>query len=179
MGEELAELKKQNKSLMAALSEMRRNHENESGKIKEELREYRREHRELSDLRELAFNLDHNLFNDGAGDDKTEEIGISFPYSPKLRTVIFGGHDSFLREIRQKLPDVTYVSTRLYNFDPSIIRNADVVWIQNNAISHSQYWRAIDIAKKYNVQLRYFTCASAHKCAMTLAKWDMDPKSKQ
>lgn len=172
MGEELAELKKQNKSLMAALSEMRRNHENESGKFKEKLREYRREHRELADLRELAFNLDHNLFNDGAGDDKTEEIGISFPYSPKLRTVIFGGHDSFLREIRQKLPDVTYVSTRLYNFDPSIIRNADVVWIQNNAISHSQYWRAIDIAKKYNVQLRYFTCASAHKCAMTLAKWD-------
>ena len=173
MGEELAELKKQNKSLMAALSEMRRSHENESGKIKEELRGYRMEHRELADLRELAFNLDHNLFNDGAGDDKTEEIGFSFPYRTNLRTVMFGGHDSFLREIRRKLPDVTYVSTRLYNFDPNIIRNADVVWIQNNAIAHPQYWRVIDTAKKYGVQIRYFTCASAHKCAVKLAEWDM------
>ena len=131
----------------------------------------RQEHRELADLRELAYNLENNLFYDDNNEQATE-TDIKFPYSPKLRTVIFGGHDSFLREIRQKLPDVTYVSTRLYNFDPSIIRNADVVWIQNNAISHSQYWRAIDIAKKYNVQLRYFTYASAHKCAITLAEWD-------
>lgn len=168
---ELAELRKQNKSLKTALAETRKNYKTEAERIKKELAGRRQEHRELADLRELAYNLENNLFYDDNNEQATE-TDIKFPYSPKLRTVIFGGHDSFLREIRQKLPDVTYVSTRLYNFDPSIIRNADVVWIQNNAISHSQYWRAIDIAKKYNVQLRYFTYASAHKCAMTLAEWD-------
>ena len=88
-------------------------------------------------------------------------------------SIVFGGHDSFLREIRQKLPDITYVSTRLYNFDPNIIRNADVVWIQNNAISHPQYWRVVRISKIYGVQIRYFAYASAEKCAEMLAEWDI------
>ena len=63
-----------------------------------------------------------------------------YPYETRKRTVIFGGHDTFLKAIRRLLPDVKYVDAKLMAFSPEIIRNADVVWIQNNCISHSQYW---------------------------------------
>ena len=161
-------LQKQNKALRTAIAEAKRKHRTEQEKAEKEIRALRMEHRELADLRELVFNQSR----DGKNISRKTGPEIEFPYTPKLRTVVFGGHDSFLREIRQKLPDITYVSTRLYNFDPNIIRNADVVWIQNNAISHPQYWRVIRISKIYGVQIRYFAYASAEKCAVQLVTED-------
>lgn len=53
-----------------------------------------------------------------------------------------------------------------------IIRNADVVWIQNNCISHPQYWSIVKNCKLAGVQMRYFAFASAEKCAEQLVDWD-------
>lgn len=47
-----------------------------------------------------------------------------------------------------------------------------MVWIQNNCISHPQYWRIVKACKVYNVQLRYFAYASAEKCAEQLVEED-------
>ena len=46
-----------------------------------------------------------------------------------------------------------------------LIRRADVVWIQTNAISHGYYYKIIDEVRKYDVRVRYFSYASAQKCA--------------
>ena len=35
------------------------------------------------------------------------------------------------------------MDTENVSFSPEIIRHADVVWIQNNCISHSQYWNIV------------------------------------
>ena len=80
------------------------------------------------------------------------EQSISFPYQTIKRTVIFGGHHTFLKEIRKKLPNVKYVNISDYAFNVDIIRNADVVWVQTNCISHTQpcrSWKKISIERAY------------------------------
>ena len=86
--------------------------------------------------------------------------------------MIFGGHDTFLKAIKPMLPTVKFVDAGNLAFNPEIIRNADVVWIQNNCISHSQYWAIVRNCKQAGVQMRYFGYAGAEKCAEQLVEWD-------
>ena len=54
--------------------------------------------------------------------------------------------------------------------DRQMIRNADEIWLQTNAISHPLYNNVTDIARAHNVPIRYFRCASATKCAEQMIK---------
>lgn len=164
----IAELKKQldhaKKTAYEANRELR-----ESRKAQEKLeKKLAMEQQELADLRELVFHQQENLYQDAVADES-----IEFPYKTTLRTVVFGGHDSWAREIKPKLPDVRFIDrTMLPNSD--MIRRADVVWIQTNALSHAFFYKIIDEVRKYNVPLRYFSYASATKCAEQLAQYDVE-----
>ena len=70
------------------------------------------------------------------------------------------------------LPTVRFVDAENAAFNQQIIRQADVVWIQNNCISHPQYWSVVNRCKLAGIQLRYFAFASAEKCAEQLALED-------
>lgn len=123
----------------------------------------RMEHRELADLRELVFKEQNDV-------QESSEIrsDIELPYTTRKRNVIFGGHDRFLKAIRPMLPDVKYVDSKNMTYSPEIIRNADIIWVQTNHISHPQYWSIVKNCKAANKQLRYFTYDSAEKCAEQL-----------
>lgn len=163
---ELEKARKEIKNLRKALSEVSHEANEERTKYEHELKSLRQEHRELADLREIVFNREQ-----GEQDDK-ESKTIDFPYSLQKRTVIFGGHESFLKTLRQLIPDAKYIDVDNYSFSPDIVRNADVVWVQNNYISHSQYGKILNITRHYGIQLRYFTYASAEKSARQLAEED-------
>ena len=167
---ELDAAKKQIKSLRSTLAQTRQELGSERAKNERDLKTYRLEHRELADLRELVFNREL----DAKEQERREkpEKQYAFPYETKKRTVVFGGHDSFLRAIKPLLPDVKYVDARNLTYSPEIIRKADVVWIQNNCISHSQYWSIVKNCKLAGVQMRYFAFASAEKCARQLVDED-------
>ena len=164
----IAELKKQldhaKKTAYEANRELR-----ESRKTNEKLeKKLAMEQQELADLRELVFHQQENLYLDATVDDH-----IEFPYQTTLRTVVFGGHESWAREIKPKLPDVRFIDrTMLPNSD--MIRRADVVWIQTNALSHAFFYKIIDEVRRYNVPIRYFSYASVSKCAEQLARYDED-----
>lgn len=77
---------------------------------------------------------------------------------------IFGGHDTWIKAIKERLLDAKFFrSGDLHSLD--VIRNADEVWIQPNAISHSFYGKVLDAARTNNVTVCYFSYASARKCA--------------
>ena len=59
--------------------------------------------------------------------------------------------------------NVKFIDGANLTYSPEIIRNADVVWIQNNCISHSQYWSIVKNCKRAGVQMRYFRFASEEK----------------
>jgi hypothetical protein len=128
------------------------------------------EHRELAELRDLVFNRD----NEEAERPEKAEVHITYPYTTRKRTVVFGGHDSFLKVIKPMLPTVRFVDAENLSFSPDIIRNADVVWIQNNRMGHSQFFSIVKQCKLAGVQMRYFGYASAEKCAEQLVKEDLE-----
>ena len=114
---------------------------------------------ELAGLREIVFNQQN-----GEYENETPDATIEFPYETEHRIVVFGGHDSWLREIKQKLPEVRFLG-REASPKADLIRNADVVWIQANSLAHKHYYKLIDIVRKYSKPVRYFAYASATKCA--------------
>ena len=150
---ELAQLREQNKKQLYDAGR-------ENRELKEQLRVAAQEKeenvQELADLREIVFN--HQLEQ-----EEVEETKLSFPCHTKLRAVVFGGHDSWLREIKFKLPDVRFYGENLSS--PEVIRKADVVWIQTNCIGHKSFYGIIDLCRRYNKKVRYFKYASAIKCA--------------
>lgn len=125
------------------------------------------ERQELTDLRELVFHLQEDVY-----EDEVEETSIKFPYYNHQRIVVFGGHDSWAREIKPRLPDVRFIDRDMIP-NAEMIRRADIVWIQANAISHAYYYKILDETRKYNIPVRYFSYASALKCAEQLAEQDM------
>lgn len=152
-------LKKENDRLRQAAHAASREVKESQQNI-EKLEQEAEEHtQELADLRELVFNQQN-----GEYEKDTPDTTITFPYETRHRIVVFGGHDSWLREIRQKLPAVRFVD-REASPNADLIRNADVIWIQANSLAHKHYYKIIDIVRKYNKPIRYFAYASATKCA--------------
>ena len=127
---------------------------------------------ELADLRELVFHLQEDVY-----DAEAEDTGITFPYHNFQRIVVFGGHDSWTREIKPRLPDVRFVDKDMVP-NAELIRRAEIVWIQANAISHAYYYKILDETRKHSIPVRYFSYASALKCAEQLAEQDMKEAQK-
>lgn len=120
-----------------------------------------RDRQELADLRELAFSI-------SSEEQETEShCTIDFPQHTTRNILVFGGHPSWFREIRQKLPDVRFFR-RETKPSHQMIRNADEIWFQTNALSHTLYDAVTDCAAGYPIPIRYFCFASATKCAEQL-----------
>ena len=86
---DLEKARKEIKNLRRALAELSQEAEADKARADHELKSLRMEHRELADLRSLVFNINTA---DPARVEKTTRQ-ISYPYSTRKRTVVFGGHD--------------------------------------------------------------------------------------
>ena len=171
--EEISALKQQVKALNKSLAISRQELFSEKAEYEQELKTFRLEHRELSDLREIIFNQNENP--DAIARRETLEKSYSYPYKTRKRIVIFGGHDSWLKAIKPMLPNAKFVDVDQYAFNQSLIRNAEVVWIQSNCMSHAQFSNVIGKIRQYGILVRYFAYASAEKCAEQLVTEDLKP----
>ena len=131
--------------------------EQEKAELQEQLHQ---ETQELADLREMVYQY--------ANDEEAtpvEEKAVSFPYQPKQKIAVFGGHDTWLKVIRPLLRGVTFIPRgQLPNAD--LIRSQDKIWIQPNALAHKDFYKIIHIVRAHQIPLRYFRYASAKKCAL-------------
>ncbi|HAE17435.1 MAG TPA: hypothetical protein DCG51_12950 [Erysipelotrichaceae bacterium] len=154
---QIAAIRKENKSLNEQLWRSRRDHAAVSEKLEELIRTSKQEHEELSRLREVVF----------AAQNPEEDVPdhrIELPFEVSERVVVCGGHDSFIRQFSQMITgNVRILSNVRINED--LIKNAKMVWIQTNAISHSDYYKITDLCRKNDVPMYYFLNASARKCA--------------
>ena len=130
-----------------------------------------REHRELADLRELIFNRENAQEQE---EESPEEAEDGFPYQVQHSTLVFGGHETWSNAIRRRLQGSVRFIEKDFKFDTSIIRRADVLWVQPNALAHKAYYRIIDTARQYKKPVRYFTKASAYQCAVQLRDFDRE-----
>ena len=127
------------------------------------------EHRELADLRELVF-----LQNTQEEEPEEAELEEGFPYEVQKDTLVFGGHATWRKAIKPMLIGNIRFLDKDKGFDSAIIRHTQRVWIQTNALSHSQYYAIIDVVRQFKKPVRYFSYASAAKCAIQLRKADQN-----
>ena len=127
------------------------------------------ERAELSALRELVFQRSQTELADES--EQESPATQQFPYRTKNCVVVFGGHETWIKAIRPLLPNVTFINP-IQSPNADMIRAADVVWIQANAISHRNYNKIIHVVRVSHVPVRYFGFASAVKCAMQVVADD-------
>lgn len=73
--------------------------------------------------------------------------------------------------MKPKFPDVRFIDRDMLP-NPDLIRHADVVWIQTNALAHKYFYRIIEEVRKHNILLRYFSYSGVAKCAEQIVKED-------
>lgn len=79
------------------------------------------------------------------------------------KVCVFGGHPTWLKVIKERLVNAKFFTDgNLHSLD--VIRNADEIWIQPNAISHSFYGKVMDAARSKGITVRYFGFAGTKKC---------------
>lgn len=163
LSERLKQLREDNRRLLDSLHQSERAFRDAQKELSALRDAGEMERRELASLRELIFNRESPAAQEQP--DEAAAAESAFPYAVKGATVIFGGHETWLKAIRPLLTgNVRFVGKEL-NFDEGIVRRADMIWIQTNALSHKQYYRIIDAARQCRKPVRYFTHASAVKSA--------------
>ena len=94
-------------------------------------------------------------FNSRYGKDIKPEIITKKIY-------IFGGHPTWIKGIKEQLVNAKFFKEDLHSL--AVIRNAEEIWIQPNAISHSFYGKVMDAARVNRIPVRYFSFAGIKKC---------------
>lgn len=163
-------LEKEIHQLRSALHSAEKSAEDARKGLENQQRIAEAEHRELADLREIIFNKEE-LDNYDA--DSPENIDDSqYPYAVQKSTVVFGGHETWVKALKPMLKGNIKFIAKEMKIDVSLVRYADVVWIQTNAIPHRSYNSIVNTARKLGKPIRYFTNASAAKCAEQIVEND-------
>ena len=158
--ERVAELTRQLKSAKQAVHDREQLVRQLEEQLRDENRRAEQDRMELRGLRDTLFRTRAGEIPEFAA----AESQIQFPWQVRRRVLIFGGHDTWSKSIRPLLPGARFFQRESLP-DLNAIKGADVVWIQANALSHKFYYRIIETARKENILVRYFSFASARKCA--------------
>ena len=134
--------------------------------------EYDKCHKAMAELNEAIFNRENG---EVVASSEEKEIEKSLPYEAKKKSVVFGGHATWLKAIKPMLQNVKFVNEGV-QFSIELVRNAEIVWIQSNAISHSEYYKIMDAVRLYNKPCHYFKFSSALKCAKQFIEVDNEDK---
>lgn len=96
-------------------------------------------------------------------DKFNSRYGIDSPKGAGYKKIcVFGGHQSWLKFVKEKFIGARFFTGDIHSID--VIRNADEIWIQSNAISHSFYGKVLDAARAYKIPVIYFRYAGTKKC---------------
>ena len=159
---------RQIRDLRRALHESEQTAKQFQEQVFEKERQSARDRMELSQLREVLYRMK-------SGEEQPDqqiETAIELPWRVTRRVLIFGGHETWLKAIRPLLPGARFFEPDSLP-DLGVLKSADVVWIQSNALSHKFFYRVINSARKENIPVRYFGYASARKCAEQLVVDEM------
>ncbi len=164
------QLRDQVKQLRISLHEAEKNARDAARELDLEKKDHEADRRELADLRELVFNREQNEQPEEPEPEEKEDL---FPYEVKKTTLVFGGHDNWLKSIKLLLTgDIRFISKDQDAFDAGMLRKAEVIWLQPNCMSHKQFYKVMDHARQWKKQVRYFSNVSAVKSATQVMEND-------
>jgi len=107
---------------------------------------------ELVALRELAFSLEQEP-------QPESETGLFFDdvcRAVNLPSVlIVGGHPAWQKQIKDKLPDATFVSADMLGFDPNTLGDVWLVVFNTAYLNHAMYYKIINFVRKNKIKVCY------------------------
>ena len=120
----------------------------ENRKLKEQLDSDRKE---LVALREHVYSLTEN---DEA--DITVSVDEMKEYLNSLRVIIVGGHSNWRQKMKQEFKDWVYIEPSVSGtLEASVVDKADYVYFFTDTISHSTYFKYMNIVKEHGVDFGY------------------------
>lgn len=165
----IAGMNRMMKTMRIALHEAETKVKTAQDRLQEAEKRTEKDRMELANLRESLFSLMSG--NEGEHSPETED-DIVFPYTLTLRTLAFGGVDAWRNGMQSLVR-----GARFYDRDtlrnPNMLKQADVVWLQTNAMPHSLFYHILDIARRENLTVRYFSSSSARNCAEQMVREEM------
>ena len=88
--------------------------------------------------------------------DETVSVEEMKAFLEPLRVIIVGGHDKWRKKMKQELPDWIYVDATVSGtLEASIVDKADHVYFFTDTISHSTYFKYMNVVKDRNVDFGY------------------------
>jgi hypothetical protein len=126
----------------------------------------------LTEMKRENAKLKETLFSQKSEDEEkmgTEDTSITFPFTTKKNIIIFGGRENFKANLRSLIPSIRFVDNNKADFS-SLIRNADAIYLQTNAMNHPMYDAITEAAKKEEREIRYLKSSSSRQCALQIAK---------
>ena len=117
--------------------------------LNDRLADQKSELQELYRLRELAFEL-----QDDMAESEEEPKSIENLLSNKS-VVLIGGHINIRNKLSQLHKSLIVLDGHSPNVDKAIIENADIVIFNTSSMSHSLYYKVIEIVRGKNVRFDY------------------------
>lgn len=98
-----------------------------------------------------------------------DDVPIEYPVRVQkgFRVMIYGGHASWVREMKQRFPDIP-IRTGRYAYTVEGVKKCALILVQNNAISHSAFAPVMDETRQYKIPLGYFEKAGVNTCSRQL-----------
>lgn len=165
--EQEKKLKSEIKRLNNLVHQLDKQNKEQAERLSQYEQELKESNTEIAELR--------SMIHPASETQEKERLKVQFPYSAKSRAVIVGGHETWAKAIKPLLKNVRFIDLHEQP-NASLIANAEVVWIQSNAIAHKHYYKVMDIARKNNIKVCYFQFASAEKCAEQFAMDELGVK---
>lgn len=165
--EQVKKLKGEIKRLNNLVHQLDKQNKEQAERLSQYEQELKESNTELAELR--------SMIHPASETQEQERLKVQFPYSAKSRAVIVGGHETWAKAIKPLLKNVRFIDLHEQP-NASLIANAEVVWIQSNAIAHKHYYKVTDIVRKNNIKVCYFQFASAEKCAEQFAMNELGVK---
>ncbi len=108
---------------------------------------------------------------DSGYSDEIEEKAIDYPYSTKHEIIVIGGHAEWLKKMKQLLLSVRFYGDRVP--DKEALKHTDVLWFQTYVcISHSTFYKTVDILKNLDVSIKYCPSSGIYRCAGVIVEDD-------
>lgn len=125
-------LQDENERLKIEIEELKR----KLDKSNKEIEESKVNNKELFELRNYIFNNQEDI-------EDLEEENIDLDYLKDKKIVCFGGNKAWISNMSKEFDNWTFIPADAINFDTSILKDVDIVYIKATYISHSMYYKVI------------------------------------
>ena len=123
-------------------------------KLQMEIDKKEQNEKELYALREYAYAQRTDI-------KEEEETKVNLDKLNTIRGVVVGGHTNWLNKLKIQLPDWSYIND--VSVDDNLIKNADLLIINVDIMSHALYKKVQSVFIKNNVKIGYVSSTNIHR----------------